>query len=215
MDGGEAVSARARFAIALRANAGKFGLEFQPSVAVRLGIYYETLRKWNPRLHLVSPCPPEEFAERHVLESLWILRYLRPGSRIVDVGSGGGLPIVPCLIAREDLTATLIESSQRKGVFLREALRLGGVLERSQLVVARFEQALPPPNDFITCRALDRFPQVLPKLIAWAPASSTLLLFVGANLKSQLETLLPAAKAELIPGSERRFLMVASSPRQS
>ena len=43
-----------------------------------------------------------------------------------DIGSGGGLPIIPCLIARPDLEATLIESSQKKVVFLREALnRLG------------------------------------------------------------------------------------------
>jgi len=148
-----------------------------------------------------------------VLESLWILRHLPRGSRIVDVGSGGGLPIIPCLIAREDLTATLIESSQRKSVFLREALRLAGASERSQLIVARFEQTLAPPTDFVTCRALDRFPQMLPKLIDWAPAESTLLFFTGANLKIQLETSLPSARADLIPGSERRFLIVALSPR--
>ena len=148
-----------------------------------------------------------------MLESLWILRHLPRGSRIVDVGSGGGLPIIPCLIAREDLTATLIESSQRKSVFLREALRLAGASERSQLIVARFEQTLAPPTDFVTCRALDRFPQMLPKLIDWAPAESTLLFFTGANLKIQLETSLPSARADLIPGSERRFLIVALSPR--
>ena len=101
----------------------------------RLGVYYEILQKWNPRLHLVSSCSPEEFAVRHVLESLWILRYLPDGSRIIDIGSGGGLPIVPCLITRDDLTATLIESSQRKSVFLREALRLGGAPERVILTV--------------------------------------------------------------------------------
>ncbi|PYS42036.1 MAG: hypothetical protein DMF71_10115 [Acidobacteria bacterium] len=193
---GKAGSARERFTIALRANAGKFGLELQPSVVGRLGVYYEILQKWNPRLHLVSSCSPEEFAVRHVLESLWILRYLPDGSRIIDIGSGGGLPIVPCLITRDDLTATLIESSRRKSVFLREALRISGALDRSQLIVDRFEQIKPPPTDFISCRALDRFPQMLPKLIDWAPANSTLL-------------------PELIPGSERRFLIVASSTRPS
>ena len=181
----------------------------------RLGVYYETLQTWNPRLHLVSPCSPEEFAVRHLLESLWILRHLPDGSRIIDVGSGGGLPIVPCLITRDDLTATLIESSRRKSVFLREALRIGGASDRSQVIADRFEQIKPPPTDFISCRALDRFPQMLPKLIDWAPAGSTLLLFAGAGLKSQLEGLLPGARAELIPGSERRFLIVASSTRPS
>jgi len=184
-------------------------------VVGRLGVYYEILQKWNPRLHLVSSCSPEEFAVRHVLESLWILRYLPDGSRIIDIGSGGGLPIVPCLITRDDLTATLIESSRRKSVFLREALRISGALDRSQLIVDRFEQIKPPPTDFISCRALDRFPQMLPKLIDWAPANSTLLLFAGTGLKSQLESLLPGARAELIPGSERRFLIVASSTRPS
>ena len=122
---------------------------------------------------------------------------------------------MPCLITRDDLTATLIESSRRKSVFLREALRISGALDRSQLIVDRFEQIKPPPTDLISCRALDRFPQMLPKLIDWAPANSTLLLFAGAGLKSQLESLLPGARAELIPGSERRFLIVASSTRPS
>lgn len=204
-------NARERFAIALRAKASEFGVELQSSVIAKLSAYYETLQKWNPRLHLVAPCSPEEFATRHVLESLWILRHLPSGVRIADVGSGGGLPIVPCLIARDDLSATLIESSVKKGVFLKEALRIAGAADRSKLIVARFEEAQTPSVDFVTCRALDRFPQVLPKLIEWAPPASTLLLFVGATLRNQIEEFLPQAQAELIPGSEQRYLMVISS----
>lgn len=203
-------TARERFAIALRANANLFELELQSTVIAKLGAYYEALQKWNPRLHLVAPCSPEEFASRHVLESLCILRHLTNGVRIADVGSGGGLPIVPCLIAREDLSATLIESSQKKSVFLKEALRMAGAAERSHLVLARFEQTSAPPVDFVTCRALDRFPQVLPKLIEWAPPASTLLLFVGEALRNQIQELLPQTRAELIPGSEQRYLAIIS-----
>src|SRR2546421_6694537 len=110
-----------RFVIALSENARDFGLELKDSAIARLQSYYELLLKWNDRLHLVAPCSPEEFATRHVLESLLLLRHLPQNARVVDVGSGAGLPIIPCLIMRLDLRATLIESSPRKAVFLREA----------------------------------------------------------------------------------------------
>ncbi len=88
----------------------------------QLGEYYSLLTRWNDRLHLVAPCSPEEFATRHVLESLLLLKHLPHEAKIADIGSGGGLPIIPCLIARADLEVTMIESSQKKAVFLREAL---------------------------------------------------------------------------------------------
>src|ERR1044071_9466746 len=110
-----------RFEQSLVSNMGSFNLDLSAETITRLGEYYSLLTRWNDRLHLVAPCAPEEFAVRHVLESLMLLRYLPENAAVVDVGSGGGLPIIPCLIARPDLEATLIESAQTKAVFLREA----------------------------------------------------------------------------------------------
>src|ERR1041385_4972640 len=93
---------RADFSRAVEKNASDFGLELSDAQLTLLADYYELLMKWNARLHLVAPCPPEEFAIRHVLESLWLLRHLSPGADVLDVGSGGGLPIIPCLLIRED-----------------------------------------------------------------------------------------------------------------
>src|SRR5690349_2404068 len=111
-----------RFERALLANMSAFGVELSPYAMARLATYYSLLTRWNERLHLVAPCSPEEFATRHVLESLILLEHLPQNAKIADIGSGAGLPIIPCLLARSDLTATLIESSQKKSVFLREAL---------------------------------------------------------------------------------------------
>ncbi|HVS20253.1 MAG TPA: 16S rRNA (guanine(527)-N(7))-methyltransferase RsmG [Pyrinomonadaceae bacterium] len=199
-----------QFGAALTADAGAFGIQPDSDVVARLCDYYELLLKWNSRLHLVAPCTPAEFATRHVLESLVLLRHLPQNARVVDVGSGAGLPIIPCLIARPDLHGTLIESSQKKSVFLREALRLVGANERIRLVAARFEETVAPEADFVTSRALDRFQDLLPSLIDWAPKKSKFLLFAGEALRSQIETLLPSARAELLPKSERRFLIIAS-----
>lgn len=198
-----------RFSRALRDHASDFAIHPGDEDVGRLTSYYQLLMKWNSRLHLVAPCSPEEFATRHILESLLVLPHLIPDARVVDIGSGAGLPIIPCLIMRNDLRATLIESSQKKAVFLREALRQVTNSRTPLLTVARFEETSAPEADFVTCRALDGFQQVLPRLIDWAPASSTLLLFSGPSLRMQIEGLLSSVHAELIPGSERRFLIVA------
>jgi len=199
-----------RFASALQQNTSEFDVELSASALDQLQGYYELILKWNERLHLVASCAPEEFATRHVLESLFLLRHLRPNARVVDVGSGAGLPMIPCLIVHDDLRATLIESSQKKAVFLNEALRAGGLSDRAKVVASRFEDTAAPASDYVTARALDRFAGMLPKLIEWAPPHSTLLIYGGDALRERLVTLLPAARANLIPQSERRFLIAGN-----
>ena len=200
---------RADFAKAINTKAADFGLAPSGSQVERLADYYELLLKWNQRLHLVAPCSPEEFAVRHVLESLVVLPHLSAGAMAVDVGSGGGLPIIPCLLMRDDLQATLIESSKRKSVFLREALRQMQPSARARIINARFEEVDFPSSDFLTCRALDRFSELLPLMIQRAHPRTTMLLFAGETLRDQIQALIPSARTEFIPHSDRRFLIIA------
>jgi len=192
------------FIDALRSNQATFDLELSEETLARLEEYYSLLTRWNDRLHLVAPCSPEEFAVRHVLESLLLLPHLPPGAKIADIGSGGGLPIIPCLIARPDLEATLIESSQKKAVFLREVLNRLGL--HAEIVAKPFEDVPAPPVSFVTCRALDRFMEKLPALINWAPRGSILMLFGGEAVGNQLRNF----EQILIPKSERRYLFLAT-----
>src|ERR1051325_2884087 len=91
------------FEQSLVSSMGSFAVDLSAETIVRLGTFYSLLTRWNERLHLVAPCSPEEFATRHVLESLLLLKYLPPAAKIADIGSGGGLPIIPCLTVRDDL----------------------------------------------------------------------------------------------------------------
>ena len=197
------------FEAALRAHALQFGVTIDNDAAARLSDYYNLVMKWNARLHLVAPCAAAEFATRHVLESLMLVRHLPTSAHVIDVGAGAGLPSIPCLLARADIRATLIDSSQRKTVFLKEALRQLNLANRAEVITARFQDITPPPASVVTCRALDRFEDALPSLIAWTPRASTLLFFGGNRLVSQMQGLLPRVEAELIPTSERRFLITA------
>ena len=190
---------------------------YQANISVeeieRLSEYYNLLNAWNARLHLVAPCPPREFAIRHVLESLILLPHLPQGAKVADIGSGAGLPIIPCLIARPDIRATLIESSKKKAVFLREALNRAGALKSATVIAERFEKIPAPESDFITCRALDRFEAKLPALLEWSPPSSTLLFFGGEGLRDQIANMNLSFSEIHIPNSKRRFLFVIRGTR--
>ena len=197
-----------RFKTELQLRAPQFGLELSAAAITAFGGYYALLSHWNDHLHLVAPCEPEEFATRHILESLLLLRFLPAGASFADVGSGAGLPAIPCLIARSDLTATMFESSQKKSVFLREAINQLGIGNRATVVAKRFEDTKSPDIPFLTCRALDQFMTQLPALMDWAPASCTLLFFGGDELRRQLESRQTHYTEFLIPSSEKRFIFV-------
>jgi 16S rRNA (guanine527-N7)-methyltransferase len=198
-----------QFEKTLEAEMAVYGVALSKEALRELARYYRLLNVWNPRLHLVSFRSPKEFATRHVLESLFLLRYLPQGAHLADVGSGGGLPIIPCLIARSDLQAVLLEASKKKAVFLREVLRETIAKERAQLIAERFENVATPTVDFVTCRALERFEAMLPLLMNWAPPTSTLLLFGGARLGKVIEGPGLTIERILLPNSAGRFLFIA------
>jgi len=192
-----------KFEEALLLNQSVFEVELASEALADLSAYYSLLTRWNPRLHLVAPCSPEEFATRHILESLMLLEHLPPEAKIADIGSGAGLPIIPCLIARPDLHATLIESSQKKSVFLREALNAVG---RTATIIAKPFEDIPPPDvSFITCRALDQFVEKVPDILEWAPRRGSLLLFGGEAVRQKLGD---QTREVRIPLSEKRFLFI-------
>jgi 16S rRNA (guanine527-N7)-methyltransferase len=197
------------FTAALETKAALYQVKLTAQTVERLSTYYELLDEWNPRLHLVAPSAPGEFAARHVLESLLLLQYLPEGARVADIGSGAGLPILPCLISRPDVEAVLIEASKKKAVFLREALNQTSTSKQASVIAERFENITAPNVDFITCRALERFEKMLPTLIKWAPAKATILFFAGERLVKEIQNFGLDSTAVLIPNSRKRFLVLA------
>lgn len=89
-----------------------------------LEAHYRQLERWNRSLNLTAINRLEEAVERHYCESLFVGQVLEPSpQRIADIGSGPGFPGFPLAILRPDCSVTLIESHQRKAVFLKEASR--------------------------------------------------------------------------------------------
>jgi 16S rRNA (guanine527-N7)-methyltransferase len=99
-------------------------VELSPGQVEALEAHYQLLLRWNRVLNLTSIKRMEEAVERHYCESLFLGTHLPQGRlRIADIGSGAGFPGFPVAVLRPDCSVTLIESHQRKSVFLREASR--------------------------------------------------------------------------------------------
>lgn len=196
---------RSDFIKALEKHRNSFDLQLNDRQIERLADYYELIQKHNDLLHLVAPAAAEDFAVRHVLESLTLLEFLPEKARLADVGTGAGLPSVPCLLAREDLQGFLIESKIKKAHFLEEALTSLNLSRRARILNRQFEELEKPNAAFVTCRALDKFTEKLPKILKWSRGSA-LLLFGGNSLRAALEKHNVKFREKLMPLSEQRFL---------
>jgi 16S rRNA (guanine527-N7)-methyltransferase len=199
---------RNEFIEAIEKHQAAFGVNLPDKKILALADYYEFIQKHNEILHLVAPSTAEEFATRHILESLAVLEFLPRNAKFADIGAGAGLPSIPCLIAREDLRGFLIESKLKKANFLHEALTQCNLENRAEVINRQFEEIKKPEISYVLCRALDKFTQKLPVLLKWSK-NSTLLFFSGNALGDELHKNGVKFTEKLMPLSERRFLFIS------
>jgi 16S rRNA (guanine527-N7)-methyltransferase len=128
------------------------GLPLPEDIRQRLLAYLQLLAKWNKTYNLTAVRDPQQMVVRHLLDSLAVLPWL-DGARLVDVGSGAGLPGIPIAIARPDLAVTLLDANAKRTRFLTQAvaeLKLG----RVEIVQSRVEEYRPSiPYDVVISRA--------------------------------------------------------------
>lgn len=105
----------------------------------RFECYFEMLVEWNTRINLTAITEPEDVAKKHFVDSLAAEPYLIKGACVADVGTGAGFPGIPLLIVRPDLKLTLMDSLQKRLVFLQAVLDELGL--KAGCVHARAEDA--------------------------------------------------------------------------
>lgn len=204
---------RNEFVEAIKKFQKDFKLNLTDEKISALADYYEIVNKNNEFLHLVAPCSAEEFAVRHILESLTVLEFLPENARFADIGTGAGLPSIPCLIAREDLIGFLIESKLKKANFLQNVLAECKLDDRAAIINRQFEEIEKPCVSYVLCRALDKFTKKLPKILKWSEGC-TLLFFGGNNLRAELNKNRVKFEEILMPLSEQRFLFICAKKNE-
>lgn len=132
--------------------------ELPVSARAQLLRYLDELARWNGAYNLTAVRDTREMVTRHLLDSLTLLPLLRalpgfPALRLLDVGSGAGLPGIPLAVAEPGLAVTVLDSNGKKARFLRHAQRSLG-LANVEVAEARVEAWQQPQRyDLIVSRA--------------------------------------------------------------
>ena len=152
----------------------------------KLGLFADLLLRWNTTLNLIAARDADVLWERHIADSLQLVKLIPEGvERAVDLGTGGGFPGLVLAIAT-GIRFDLIESDRRKASFLRTAIL---ATEAPATVHAcRIEDAPVPPASLVTARALAPLPRLLPLAARFRTADGVCLFLKGARLDQEVAT---------------------------
>lgn len=147
---------------ALHRCAAAYGVEVSPTLADRLEIYARLLVEWNEKINLTAITDPTGIAVKHFADSLLAAPLLPAGAfSLIDVGTGAGFPGVPLALLRPDCRLTLLDSLNKRLLFLEALCR--ELALPVQLIHARAEEgsrqpALREQFDIATARAVAALP---------------------------------------------------------
>jgi len=167
---------------------GNAGVAVSEAVAGKLAEYLALLQQWNKVYNLTGISDEDELIQRYLVESLAFKPYLK-GERIVDVGSGAGLPGVPLAISTPDVDFTLVESRGKRARFLRH---IQGALDLANVTVehARIEDlTVERPFDTVLARAVAAPPALLDLTRHLLADDGILLVLTKASFENEVSSL--------------------------
>ena len=106
----------------LKEKSEKIGINLKQIDLEKFYDYMNLLLEWNEKINLTAITEPKEIILKHFIDSLSIEKYIKDGNKLIDVGTGAGFPGIPLNIARNDIKITLLDSLNKRVVFLEDVI---------------------------------------------------------------------------------------------
>jgi 16S rRNA (guanine527-N7)-methyltransferase len=161
-----------------------------PEAADQATRYVDLLATTGVEWGLVGPRESGRLWERHVFNSAALADLVPEGCRVVDVGSGAGLPGIPLALRRPDLRVTLLEPLLRRATFLSQAVETLGLTGRVEVVRARAEDHRTT-YEAVVSRALAPLPRLLGWCLPLTAPDGTVLAIKGRTAEEEITASAP------------------------
>lgn len=125
----------------LRNYCNEIGIKLDDTALMRFEKYMRLVIEWNEKINLTSITDEDEFIIKHFYDSLTLLSTIdiKEGAKLIDIGTGAGFPGIPLKIARPDIQLTLLDSLNKRLVFLKEQVLTSLELE-AEIIHGRAEE---------------------------------------------------------------------------
>ncbi|MGZ5077587.1 MAG: 16S rRNA (guanine(527)-N(7))-methyltransferase RsmG [Methylobacter sp.] len=183
----------------------------------RLLDFIKLIEKWNKAYNLTAIRNREEMARLHILDSLAIVPHIE-GKRIIDIGTGAGLPGIPLAICLPDIHFTLLDSNAKKTRFVQQVI-LELKLKNVEVLHSRVEDYHPEQGyDAVLTRAFASLPDIVKLTSHLLSKDGVLLAMKGQSLDAELAeiTAQKSVIAVSVPGADvERCLIRIQLPEQA
>lgn len=176
----------------LRKSMESQGLAYTGALFEKLDLYASLLVEWNEKINLTAITAPEEIVVKHFVDSLLLTKALDipEGARLVDVGTGAGFPSMPVALYRPDLDITLLDSLNKRVVFLEElakALQVPAKAVHSRAEEAGQSPAFREQFDLATARAVAHLRELSEYCLPLVKVGGCFAALKGGGVEEELE----------------------------
>lgn len=166
------------------------GVRFSVEQIEQFYKYMNLLIEWNEKMNLTAITEPKEIILKHFIDSITILKYIDDNSKLVDVGTGAGFPGVPLSIMNPTLKITLVDSLNKRLIFLQEVVKELN-LKNIEIVHARAEEFGQNKNyrekfDIATSRAVANLAILSEYLVPLVKIGGKIISMKASNAKEEI-----------------------------
>ena len=166
------------------------GVRFSVEQIEQFYKYMNLLIEWNEKMNLTAITEPKEIILKHFIDSITILKYIDDNSKLVDAGTGAGFPGVPLSIMNPTLKITLVDSLNKRLIFLQEVVKELN-LKNIEIVHARAEEFGQNKNyrekfDIATSRAVANLATLSEYLVPLVKIGGKIISMKASNAKEEI-----------------------------
>lgn len=218
-----------KYWISLVENTKKLDIELTNNQLKQFQDYMKLLLEWNQKINLTAITEREEIIQKHFIDSLTILKYIKENDKVIDVGTGAGFPGIPIKIVKPEIEINLADSLNKRINFLNIVIEKLNLMQVNT-IHTRIEDLGRNKDyreklDVVTSRAVASFNVLLEYMLPLLKIGGICICMKGSNIeeiensKKALETLggeIEKVEELMLPGSDiKRNIIIVKKIRKT